>query len=75
MGLCESLHNMATNLGIDTELLSEAQRVGGKRTKKETVNDALLEYVRRRKKLEILEDFGSVEYMDGYDPKAGRKKL
>lgn len=65
---------MATNLGIDTKLLSEAQKVGRKRTKKETVNEALLEYVRRRKKLEILEDFGRVDYHDDYDPKEGRKK-
>ena len=65
---------MATNLGIDTKLLSEAQRVGKKRTKKETVNEALLEYVRRRKKLEILEDFGTVDYYEDYDPKDGRKK-
>lgn len=72
--LCEILHKMATNLGIDTKLLSEAQKVGRKRTKKETVNEALLEYVRRRKKLEILEDFGTVEYYDDYDPKDGRKK-
>ena len=65
---------MATNLGIDTKLLSEAQKVGRKRTKKETVNEALLEYVLKRKKLEILEDFGTVDYYDDYDPKDGRKK-
>lgn len=65
---------MATNLGIDEKLLSEAQRIGKKRTKKETVNEALLEYVRRRRKLEILEEFGTVDYYGDYDPKVGRKK-
>jgi Arc/MetJ family transcription regulator len=65
---------MATNLGIDTKLLSEAQKIGRKRTKKDTVNEALLEYVRKRKKLEILEDFGTVDYYDDFDPKEGRKK-
>lgn len=65
---------MATNLGIDEKLLSEAQRIGKKRTKKETVNEALLEYVRRRRKLEILEEFGTVDYYGDYDPKEGRKK-
>jgi hypothetical protein len=41
---------MPTNLAIDDELLAEALRVGGRRTKRETVNEALAEYVRRRKR-------------------------
>lgn len=65
---------MATNLGIDSKLLLEAQKVGGKRTKKETVNEALQEYVLKRKKREILQEFGTVEYFPDYDPKDGRKK-
>jgi Arc/MetJ family transcription regulator len=32
---------MPTNLAIDDELLSEAQKIGGHRTKKDTVNEAL----------------------------------
>ena len=41
---------MATNLAIDDQLLSEALRVGGRRTKRDTVNEALAEYVPRRKR-------------------------
>jgi len=40
--MCELLH-MATNLAIDDQLLNEAGRVGGQRTKKSTVTQALEE--------------------------------
>jgi len=40
---------MATNLAIDQKLLEEAQKLGGKKTKKDTVNEALIEYIQRRK--------------------------
>ena len=36
---------MPTNLAIDDRLLEEAQKVGGHRTKKETVTVALQEYI------------------------------
>jgi Arc/MetJ family transcription regulator len=45
---------MATNLNIDQGLLEEAQRVSGMKTKRETVNAALAEYIQRRKQLQIL---------------------
>jgi len=65
---------MATNLAIDPDLLDEALRVGGHRTKKATVNEALEEYVRRRKQREILELFGTLEYDEDYDYKAQRSR-
>lgn len=65
---------MATNLAIDGRLLNEAKRVGGHKSKKDTVNEALQEYVSRRKQLEIKEMFGSVEYEDSYDYKKHRKR-
>jgi len=40
---------MPTNLAIDDQLLEEALKLGGHRTKKATVTEALEEYVRRRK--------------------------
>jgi Arc/MetJ family transcription regulator len=65
---------MPTNLAIDDELLQEAQKMGGHRTKKATVTEALEEYIRRRKQLQILELFGKIEYNPDYDYKAGRKQ-
>ncbi|GMU53050.1 MAG: hypothetical protein AMXMBFR33_21960 [Candidatus Xenobia bacterium] len=65
---------MPTNLAIDDELLEEALRVGGHRTKKATVNEALREYIQRRKQLEIVELFGELDFAPDYDYKAQRRK-
>lgn len=64
---------MATNLGIDQKLLEEAQKIGGKKTKKDTVNEALAEYIQRRKQKKIVALFGKVEYEAGYDYKRERQ--
>lgn len=60
-GVCNFLH-MPTNLAIDDRLLNEALRVGGHRTKKATVTEALEEYIQRRKQLGILELFGKLDF-------------
>ncbi len=65
---------MATNLAIDEELLKEAQKVGHHKTKKQTVNEALKEYVRKRKQKEILDIFGTIEWDSEYDYKKEREK-
>ena len=65
---------MATNLAIDDELLEEALRVGGQRTKKDTVNEALREYVERRRQLQVVELFGTIEFDPAYDYKQARKR-
>ena len=64
---------MATNLDIDQQLLDEAMSLGGHRTKRAVVTEALEEYVRRRRQLEILELFGTVDYGD-HDYKAQRRR-
>ena len=65
---------MSTNLAIDDELLDEALRVGGHRTKKATVTEALQEYIRRRKQAEILDLFGQIDYDPQYDYKKQRSR-
>jgi Arc/MetJ family transcription regulator len=65
---------MATNLAIDMELLDVAQKTGGFATKKETVNRALAEFVQRRKTMEIIDLFGTVDYDENYDYKAERRR-
>ena len=67
--MCRLLH-MATNLAIDDRLLNEAVRVGGQRTKKATVTQALEEYVQRRKQARILDLFGKIDF----DPKNNYKQ-
>ena len=65
---------MATNLAIDDNLLREALEISGLRTKKDTVNLALKEFVDRRKQLEIIEIFGKMDPDPDYDYKKGRTR-
>ena len=64
---------MATNLAIDNQLLKEALVISGLKTKKDTVNRALKEFVNRRKQQEILDLFGKFDPDKDYDYKKGRK--
>lgn len=64
---------MPTNLAIDDSLIKQAQKLGGHKTKKDTVNAALAEYIRHRRQLELIEDFGTVEYEPEFNYKKGRE--
>ncbi|OGK79805.1 MAG: antitoxin, partial [Candidatus Rokubacteria bacterium GWC2_70_16] len=50
---------MPTNLAIDDRLLTRAVRLGGHRTKRATVNEALEEYIKRRQRLAAIKAFGT----------------
>ena len=65
---------MATNLAIDDNLIVEAQAIGGKKTKKAAVTEALQEYIQRRKQLQIMSLFGKVDYAPDYDYKKTRSR-
>jgi Arc/MetJ family transcription regulator len=65
---------MATNLAIDDKLLHEALEISGLKTKKDTVNLALKEFVERHKQLEILSLFGKMDPDPDYDYKKGRSR-
>ena len=65
---------MATNLAIDNELLHEALLISGLKTKKDTVNLALKEFIDRRKQLEIIDIFGKMDPDPDYDYKKGRTR-
>ena len=65
---------MPTNLGIDDRLLQEARRIGKHRTKKETVNAALNEYIARRKQLRALSLFGTIDFDPKYNYKRERRR-
>ena len=71
MLLCVS---MASNLAIDDSLLNEAKKIGHFRTKKETVNSALQEFIERRKQLLILELENSIDYDKNYSYKNQRNR-
>jgi hypothetical protein len=65
---------MPTNLALDDQLIEEARRAGKHKTKKEAVNAALDEYVRKRKQMRILEVFGTFSVDPDYDYKAERQR-
>jgi hypothetical protein len=65
---------MATNLAIDDKLIIEAQLIGGARTKKAAVTEALKEYIQRRKQVQITSLFGEVDYDPDYDYKKTRSR-
>lgn len=57
---------------IDDELLEKALRAGGFRTKGETINQALREFIARRHRRELVELFGKIDYDPSYDYKNER---
>lgn len=64
---------MPTNLAIDDRLLAQALTVGGYKTKRQTVNEALREFIQRRKRVELLKLVGTVEYDQRFDYKRERR--
>lgn len=65
---------MATNLALNEKLLDMALEVGKLGTKKDTVNEALKEFIERRRQGRILEFFGKVEWDEGYSHKRARRQ-
>ncbi len=65
---------MATNLAIDPELIEEALRVSGEKTKKAAVTRALVEFIARRRQKKLLELFGRLEWDETFDYKAERSR-
>jgi len=65
---------MPTNLAIDDRLIEEARQIGHHRTKREAVTAALDEYIRRRKQMQILDLFGTIDYHEDYDYRANRRR-
>jgi Arc/MetJ family transcription regulator len=64
---------MPTNLAIDDRLLQKALAIGGHRTKRQTVNEALREFIQRRQRLELAKLVGKVDYDPRYDYRRERR--
>jgi len=64
---------MPTNLVVNDELMKEAMKAGGLRTKQATVRQALKEFVIRHKQAQIMDLFGQVDYEAGHDYKKQRR--
>ena len=64
---------MRTNIVIDDALLAEAFAVSQAKTKKELVHEALRELVRLRKRKDLTELAGKIQFHKGFDHKKLRK--
>ena len=76
-GLCKVVckrSHMATNLSLDPQLIEQAVKVGGERTKKAAVTRALEEYIARRKQKHLLELMGKLEWDESFDYKVERSR-
>jgi hypothetical protein len=65
---------MATNLALDDDVLTEALKIGGLKSKKDTVNQALKEFIQRRKAVDVIKSFGTIDFDPSYDYKAERNR-
>jgi len=66
---------MATNLQIEDGLITKAVKLGGHRTKKSAVTQALTDYINHLEQDKILSLFGSVKYDPAYNYKKQRAKV
>lgn len=64
---------MATTLALDDDLISEAQRIGHHRSKKDAVIHALRDYIKHHQQQEVTAFFGGIDIDEQYDYKARRR--
>ncbi|KAB8319767.1 type II toxin-antitoxin system VapB family antitoxin [Tolypothrix campylonemoides VB511288] len=64
---------MTINLEIDKALIQEALALGNQQTERDVVEEALREYVQRRKQLKVLDLFGTIDYHEDYNYKQQRR--
>lgn len=64
---------MNIELEIDEKLLQEALELSKHQDQQNLIEEALREYIQRRKQLKILDLFGTIEYEENYDYKQQRQ--
>jgi len=63
---------MRTNIVLDENLVKEAMKLSRTKTKRELVNQALREFVASRKRLNLMDLAGKIEFAKDYNYKALR---
>jgi Arc/MetJ family transcription regulator len=64
---------MRTNVVLDNELVTEALALTGAKNKSELVRLAIVELVRSRKRKNLLDLAGQIEFRDDFDHKQARE--
>jgi Bacterial antitoxin of type II TA system, VapB len=65
---------MVTQLNVNESLLQEALALDDQATIDALVETALREYIQRRKRLKMLDLFGTIDYDEAYDYKQQRQQ-
>jgi len=63
---------MRTNIVIDDQLMEEALKLSKAKTKKELIRKALEEFIRNRRRLNLKDIKGKIQFDEGYDYKKMR---
>ncbi len=66
---------MKTNIDLDDDLVEQAFSLTGLRTKKELVNFALAELVKKGEKKDLLDLAGEIEFVDSFSTDTVRQNL
>jgi Arc/MetJ family transcription regulator len=66
--------SVPTNLAVDDGLLAEALKLGGFKTKRETVKQALEDFIRARKRRSALKQLGTIDFAPRWNYKADRRR-
>ena len=64
---------MRTNIELDGDLVQEGLKLSRARTKRELVQLTLKEFVENRRRLNLLELEGKIEFAEGYNHKRMRE--
>lgn len=64
---------MRTNVFLDDDLVEEARKLTGIKTKRDLVNEALRVLIESQKRRSLLEIRGQIEFAPGYDHKELRR--
>lgn len=64
---------MRTNIVLEEKILKEAFELSKAKTKKELINLALEEFVNNRRKMNLMDLKGKIEFIEDYDYKKMRE--
>jgi hypothetical protein len=65
---------MATNLGLDPDLIERAFKLSGEKTRKAAVTRALEEFIAGRSQKRLVELMGKLEWDESFDYKTERSR-
>ena len=60
---------MRTNVVLDENLIQEALRISGAKTKKSVIHRALEEFIQNHKRMDLRELKGKIRFKEGYNYK------